>query len=734
MSNTGRSQDRSPHPPTKAISNSGSRSGSRSRHLSRDPTARAPDRTCDEVEFSAQPSRSRRREGEGNFQSPEAQLPATLDVPESVVRPSANSAVASSGLSAPSARSEDVRSRAPSQVRSRAPSQARSGSSRAASRPPTRSNTGTPFSPSVFFANLQAHFFQAVQDSTGTLSVDTNQPPLNDALTNIIDEKLGSSSTQPTPSSTFLSPLGSSKASSSRGLPSPSAITTRDTRTWLERAGIRRSPSFPAPNSPLPAVPSPDDEDEDEDDVRWLDRIKAEVPATLTIAPVLPHSAYLVFHGDNCLVNFQGACVYQDAKCGRIYSINAWIPRESPDFVTGDQATKCRTVVLPGAIPHAAMGEPDHPGPRRVMTILGAFHYSGLTARMAKKNCDKNLHKGMAECLAGFTGLCMLPGCQTWRTIYRFAAFISKDHCCNHIPRSGDSPPRRPQRDAHRWICLRTSRLSLLPFGYSRASTPIRPYHTCPPWTTGLYLEMSHLTSIKRELVSEDTEVKELRAQVADLRHKLASLGNEITDRDILLDKEREKVASLNLEILRTRLAVDLETQSQANAQATQVQALLNNAKQERDWYRGGVEQLQSRLRKSKVMNGALVEFLAQILVDGIYPECDWEKLKLKQEFHDRAFTAISLKDLLLLYPEHIQLEICNPEALKLRAASQSMLKLKFKLGAPASELLPPPPATTIADATAMTMKTGLTMAILSSKQGNDHSSWHHLERRSRPQ
>ncbi|KAH6902907.1 hypothetical protein BKA70DRAFT_1228078 [Coprinopsis sp. MPI-PUGE-AT-0042] len=115
----------------------------------------------------------------------------------------------------------------------------------------------------------------------------------------------------------------------------------------------------------------------------------------------------------------------------------------------------------------------------------------------------------------------------------------------------------------------------------------------------------------------ESDFVNDLHTQIVDLRHKLATLGDEVAKRDTLLDKEREKVAALNIEILRVRLAMEKEAQIQADTQMKHVQALLSDAERERDWYREGVDQLQLQLKKSKAMNGDLVELLAQILVEG---------------------------------------------------------------------------------------------------------------------
>jgi hypothetical protein len=115
------------------------------------------------------------------------------------------------------------------------------------------------------------------------------------------------------------------------------------------------------------------------------------------------------------------------------------------------------------------------------------------------------------------------------------------------------------------------------------------------------------------------------------LGEELATLAIRLQEKDNIIHKERQKVAGLNVEILRTKLAVEQEARLYTDSNMMHLRSLLSDAERERDWYKEGVEEFRSRLKQSKTMNAALLDFISQILVDGIYPECDWGMLKMTQ-------------------------------------------------------------------------------------------------------
>lgn len=136
------------------------------------------------------------------------------------------------------------------------------------------------------------------------------------------------------------------------------------------------------------------------------------------------------------------------------------------------------------------------------------------------------------------------------------------------------------------------------------------------------------LTSL---LDRRDRQAEVYRTEIDNLNQQLATLSFRLQGKDSIIHEEKQKVANLNIEILRVRLAVDQEARVYTDSHMMHIRSLLSDAERERDWYKEGVEEFRSRLKKSKKMNVALLEFVSQILVDGIYPECDWATLKLKQ-------------------------------------------------------------------------------------------------------
>jgi chromosome segregation ATPase len=135
-----------------------------------------------------------------------------------------------------------------------------------------------------------------------------------------------------------------------------------------------------------------------------------------------------------------------------------------------------------------------------------------------------------------------------------------------------------------------------------------------------------------RSRSGRDYQLRSQRAEIDDLRQELIALKIRMQEKDNTIHQERQKVANLNVEVLRVKLAADREARLNTNTNMMHLRSVLSEAERERDWYKQGFEQFRERLKKSKAMNAALLDFMSQVLVDGVYPECEWEALKMKQE------------------------------------------------------------------------------------------------------
>ncbi|KAH6876956.1 hypothetical protein BKA70DRAFT_1448408 [Coprinopsis sp. MPI-PUGE-AT-0042] len=129
--------------------------------------------------------------------------------------------------------------------------------------------------------------------------------------------------------------------------------------------------------------------------------------------------------------------------------------------------------------------------------------------------------------------------------------------------------------------------------------------------------------------VRETIEARE--AEIADLHKQLASSRWDLRKTEVLLKTERDQVVTLNIEVLRAKLAADREIRALVDAKVMRLSGKLDEAERERDFLNDGVEELRERLKKSKEMNLALINFLADALRQDVYPECSWEELKAKQ-------------------------------------------------------------------------------------------------------
>ncbi|KAH6885163.1 hypothetical protein BKA70DRAFT_1237202 [Coprinopsis sp. MPI-PUGE-AT-0042] len=117
--------------------------------------------------------------------------------------------------------------------------------------------------------------------------------------------------------------------------------------------------------------------------------------------------------------------------------------------------------------------------------------------------------------------------------------------------------------------------------------------------------------------------------KLEDLREKVATLSQKLFQREMDINSEKKKVAALNLEILQTRLAADRDLQVTINEKVQQLVTQLQETERELEFYKEGTDELSSNLKDSRKSNAALITFLHQILVEGVYIESSWSRLKL---------------------------------------------------------------------------------------------------------
>ncbi|KAH6897568.1 hypothetical protein BKA70DRAFT_1231510 [Coprinopsis sp. MPI-PUGE-AT-0042] len=129
--------------------------------------------------------------------------------------------------------------------------------------------------------------------------------------------------------------------------------------------------------------------------------------------------------------------------------------------------------------------------------------------------------------------------------------------------------------------------------------------------------------------VRETLEARE--AEIADLRKQLSGLRWDLRQKEHSLKKNRDQVVSLNAEVLRAKLAVDREVRAMVDEKVIKLSGQLDELERERNFLNDGVQELRERLKKSKEMNLALINFLAEVLGQGVYPESSWDELKVKQ-------------------------------------------------------------------------------------------------------
>ncbi|KAH6891964.1 hypothetical protein BKA70DRAFT_1440922 [Coprinopsis sp. MPI-PUGE-AT-0042] len=127
-------------------------------------------------------------------------------------------------------------------------------------------------------------------------------------------------------------------------------------------------------------------------------------------------------------------------------------------------------------------------------------------------------------------------------------------------------------------------------------------------------------------------EISVLNTKIADMERQLAAMRLELSEKKDTIGKERGKVVALNAEVLRAKLAVDRDITIGINDRVSRLNTQLDEAERDRDFFELRADAFQQRLRKSKAMNLALINFIAAVLGEGVYPECHWDELKLQQE------------------------------------------------------------------------------------------------------
>ncbi|KAH6891961.1 hypothetical protein BKA70DRAFT_1233756 [Coprinopsis sp. MPI-PUGE-AT-0042] len=116
--------------------------------------------------------------------------------------------------------------------------------------------------------------------------------------------------------------------------------------------------------------------------------------------------------------------------------------------------------------------------------------------------------------------------------------------------------------------------------------------------------------------------------RLEELRSQVTSLSFHLQRKERDMNREKAKVAALNLEVLQAQVAADHDLQVKINETVAHLRSQLDQTERELEFYKDGTDELRSNLAKSKKSNTALITFLHQILVDGVYPECSWENLK----------------------------------------------------------------------------------------------------------
>jgi chromosome segregation ATPase len=138
-------------------------------------------------------------------------------------------------------------------------------------------------------------------------------------------------------------------------------------------------------------------------------------------------------------------------------------------------------------------------------------------------------------------------------------------------------------------------------------------------------------TTANLEVLDCAGQVDALKEEINRVHGHLLSAESKREDAEAKLQAERDKVVALNAEILRTKLDVERDHTLKIDDRVITVNMMMEEAEKERDRYRAEVDEAEERLQKSKMMNLQLINFLVDVLGGGVYPECVWGELKLKQ-------------------------------------------------------------------------------------------------------
>ncbi|KAH6884724.1 hypothetical protein BKA70DRAFT_1237500 [Coprinopsis sp. MPI-PUGE-AT-0042] len=141
--------------------------------------------------------------------------------------------------------------------------------------------------------------------------------------------------------------------------------------------------------------------------------------------------------------------------------------------------------------------------------------------------------------------------------------------------------------------------------------------------------QLSNVTSPLEAVLK--AEIQGLKAKVEELGCQLYAAKMEVIKTKAIIEKEKDKIIALNAEVLRAKLAIDCEMEVKISDRVSQLNNQLDEMERERDLHEHTADLFKRRLNKSKEMNLALINFIAAVLGDGIYPECQWEQLKLQQ-------------------------------------------------------------------------------------------------------
>lgn len=122
--------------------------------------------------------------------------------------------------------------------------------------------------------------------------------------------------------------------------------------------------------------------------------------------------------------------------CTQQFAIQAYVLRNSTILSSGRMADiPQRNSIVPVALPAAANADPDHPGVNRRMLEIRVIDTSSIQCLLDGFALVHQVSE--AQCLVGFSGVCCLPGCASWRVVYQLMAFFPRELGCREHHCSG---------------------------------------------------------------------------------------------------------------------------------------------------------------------------------------------------------------------------------------------------------------------------------------------------------